>query len=215
MVKAAEKTKKLTEKEKIAKAAKLEKEKAAKQKALEKEKAAKKAEKEKAAKQKALEKEKAAKQKALEKEKAAKQKALEKAAKQKALEKVKTKPKVVKVKKEPKAVKTKREPKEKQKGDKSKLLHLVAHAGNVTYNHRLKEGTPVIDIHDLSKTTSKKKKTTFITGLAASTLGLNATSSTELLEKAKENFSGLLNPETTSENENADMMDEDDKSQLE
>jgi hypothetical protein len=209
MVKAAEKPKKLTEKEKAVKAAKLEKEKAAKQKALEKERAAKKAEKEKAAKQKALEKEKAAKQKALEKERTAKQKALEKekAAKEKArLEKTKTKPK-----KEPKE-KPKKEPKEKQvknKIDKSKLLHLIAHAGNVTYNHRLKEGTPVIDIHDLSKTTSKKKKTTFVTGMAASTLGLNGTSSTELLDKAKENFSELLNPQTQT-----DDMDEDEQSQL-
>jgi hypothetical protein len=211
MVKTVEKPKKLTEKEKTAKALKLEKEKASKQKALEKERAAKKAEKEKVAKQKALEKEKAAKQKALEKEKAAKQKALEKekAAKEKArLAKTKTpkKEKVVKPKKEP-VVKPK-----KEKSDKSKLLHLIAHPGNVTYNHRLKEGTPVIDIHDLSRTTSKKKKTTFVTGLAATTLGLSGTSSTGLLEKAKDNFAGLL----SKPDEDVEMMDvESDQSQLE
>lgn len=203
MVKTVEKPKKLTEKEKLAKAAKLEKEKLAKQKALEKERAAKKAEKERVAKQKALEKEKAAKQKVLEKERAAKEKA--RLAKTKVV-----KEKVVKPKKE-KVVKPVKEKVVKPKNDKSKLLHLIAHSGNVTYNHKLKDGTPVIDIHDLSKTTSKKKKSTFVTGMAAAALGLSGTSSTELLEKAKENFSGILN----TQDEDVDMMDEDEKSQLE
>ena len=195
------KAKKLTEKERATKVAKAEKEKLAKQKLLEKERAAKKAEKEKLAKQKLLEKEKLAKQKLLEKEKLAKEKEKNKT-KKPPVKKTVAKTEKPKKEKQVKNASASTSTKSKTKNN-NKVLNCYASTEDIVSSHTLPPETPVININSLSKASQGKK----VVGPESSV------SAKELLEKANENFSNVMN--VNNNDINNDMMETDDQSRLE
>ena len=184
------KAKKLTEKERATKVAKAEKEKLAKQKLLEKERAAKKAEKEKLAKQKLLEKEKLAKEK--EKNKT----------KKPPVKKTVAKTEKPKKEKQVKNASASTSTKSKTKNN-NKVLNCYASTEDIVSSHTLPPETPVININSLSKASQGKK----VVGPESSV------SAKELLEKANENFSNVMN--VNNNDINNDMMETDDQSRLE